>query len=132
MKCGVVPQCQEAAVGIQRLLWNRGTARANKERKAAIEYSRRQLVPDSEAQRARMARLQQTKSNRTRVRNLVEAVTTRYREVKNDMIQGLISKETFEKNYAQVSEQIKLYRKEWLSEQKVIESQYEAMLQRQK
>lgn len=80
--------------------------------------------------RARILRLERTKQNRNRARLHVQALTLKYRAVKDGMISGAVDKKTFEDAYNLTARQIATYREEWRSRQRAIEDQYKVVLQR--
>jgi len=67
-KCGVIHECQNAAVQQQRERWNLEAARALQTKEAAKVYAMKSLLPEAEMDRARTLRMKMTKENRMRAR----------------------------------------------------------------
>lgn len=91
-KCGVISECQTAAVTQQRTRWNEEAARALRTKESARVLSNKSLLPEAEMDHARTLRIKMTKENRMRARVQVASLAMKYRAVKNAMLAGSLDK----------------------------------------
>lgn len=129
-QCGIISECQAAAVAQQQDHWNNETARALQTRDQARIYAKKSMLPDDELTRARQLRNKMSGENRAPARVQISALALRYRAIKNNMIAGTLDKAAFQNAYKKVAAQVATYRAEWRQRQQAIEESWNLVVQR--